>query len=75
VESHHLLTGLLPVARLADLRSRVQWRLQRGSNPHFQIDNLVSWPLDDGGIDDETLRVWDLHPPRRLMRPFRNYLR
>ena len=24
-----------------------EWRPQRGSNPHSQIDNLVSWPLDD----------------------------
>lgn len=26
---------------------RDKWRPQRESNPHPQIDNLVSWPLDD----------------------------
>ena len=30
-----------------ELTTCVIWRPQRGSNPHSQIDNLVSWPLDD----------------------------
>ena len=47
VESHHLPAGLQPAVRLADISSCVIWRPQRGSNPHPQIDNLVSWPLDD----------------------------
>ena len=44
-------TTCLPVcsrpSALRTVSSCVIWRPQRGSNPHSQIDNLVSWPLDD----------------------------
>ena len=49
VESHHLLAGLQPAARLASY-ARACWRPQRESNPHSLIDNQASWPLDDRSV-------------------------